>query len=163
MKGNFLLQILGIFILFALPHCDTPIEEEEMTQMPDKYDISGNWTLFAWYPLDSPEGLEYRYDITRGDLFFDVDEYTLNLYYTYYDQTDSLIEMGAFYYSSEYFVSWNGESTLFWGYIDFYPLNGEFWTVRWRTGFPPDEYNQVIFRNFNLKNDTTMVMLYWLR
>jgi hypothetical protein len=163
MKINHISQTVCLLILLTLPCCDKPIEEEEKPQMPEKYDIAGTWSLVAWFPLDSPEGLEYRYDITRGDLIFDGNEYGLNLHYTFYNQADSLIEMGTFYYSSEYFVSWEGEYTLFWGYIDFYPLNGEFWTVRWRTGYPPDQYNQIIFRNFMLKNDTTMVMLYWFR
>ena len=163
MKKNHLLQTVCLFILLTLPGCDEPIEEEELPKMPEKYDMAGTWSLVAWFPLDAPEGTEYRYDITSGDLIFDGTEYALNLRYAFYDQADSLFEMGTFYYSSEYFVSWEGAYTLFWGYIDFYPLNGEFWTVRWRTGHPPDEYNQLIFRNFMLKNDTTMIMLYWLR
>jgi len=163
MKLNYISRTVGFLMLLTLLGCDKPNEEEEKTQMPEKYDISGIWSLYAWYPLDSPEGSEYRYNITMGDLIFDMDEYALNLHYTLYNQADSLSEMGTFYYSSEYFVSYNGVNTLFLGDIDFYPLNGEFWTVRWRTGFPPDEYNQIIFRNFMLPNDTTMVMLYWLR
>ncbi len=163
MKVNDILRTVGFFILLTLPGCDKQVEEEEKTQMTEKYDISGMWSLYAWFPLDCPDCTEYRYNITRGDLIFDMNEYALNLHYTFCNQADSLIEMGTFFYSSEYFVSYNGENTLFWGYIDFYPLNGEFWTVRWRTGHPPDQYNQIIFRNFNLKNDTTMVMLYWLR
>ena len=163
MKVNDILRTVGFFILLTLPGCDKQVEEEEKTQMTEKYDISGMWSLYAWFPLDCPDCTEYRYNITRGDLIFDMNEYALNLHYTFCNQADSLIEMGAFFYSSEYFVSYNGENTLFWGYLDFYPLNGECWTVRWRTGYPPDQYNQIIFRNFNLKNDTTMVMLYWLR
>ncbi len=163
MKVNDILRTVGFFILLTLPGCDKQVEEEEKTQMTEKYDISGMWSLYAWFPLDCPDCTEYRYNITRGDLIFDMNEYALNLHYTFCNQADSLIEMGTFFYSSEYFVSYNGENTLFWGYLDFYPLNGECWTVRWRTGYPPDQYNQIIFRNFNLKNDTTMVMLYWLR
>jgi len=164
MKLHYISRTVCFLMLLSLLGCDKPAEEEkEKPQMPEKYDISGIWSLFAWYPLDSPEGSEYRYNITMGDLIFDMEEYALNLHYTFYNQADSFIEMGDFFYSSEYFVSYNGVNTLFLGDIDFYPLNGEFWTVRWRTGFPPDEYNQIIFRNFMLPNDTTMVMLYWLR
>ncbi len=161
--SSFLWGIIPIVFLLSLPGCEKPIEEEEMAQMPEKYNISGNWILSAWFPLDAPAGSPYRYDITSGELLLDLDEYALNLHYTFNDKPDSVIERGTYYYSSEYFVSWNSENTLFFGDIDFYPLDGEFWTVRWRTGYPPDEYNQVIFRNFNLKNDTTMIMLYWLR
>jgi len=131
MKVNDILRTVGFFILLTLPGCDKQVEEEEKTQMTEKYDISGMWSLYAWFPLDCPDCTEYRYNITRGDLIFDMNEYALNLHYTFCNQADSLIEMGTFFYSSEY--------------------------------YPPDQYNQIIFRNFNLKNDTTMVMLYWLR
>lgn len=157
-------RILIFLILLPLLCCEEPIEVEDQTKMPAKYDISGTWSLYAWFPNDCLSCTEYKYDITFGEMVLDMQEYSLMLNYTFNDQADSLIEIGTFYYSSEYFVEWgDGESTLFLGDIDFYPMGGDFWTVRYRTGRPPDQYNQVYFRNFSLKNDTTSVMLYWYR
>jgi len=154
--------IIGFLLLFFIG-CEKPIKDEEEIKIPEGYDINGIWSLYAWFPLDCPDCAEYRYSITKGEMILDMQEYSLNLFYTFNDQVDSLIERGTFYYSSEYFVSWHGVYTLFLGDIDFYPLAGEFWTVRYRTGYPPDQYNQIIFRNFLLKNDNTSVMVYWYR
>lgn len=164
MDKHIINRILIFLILLPLLSCEEHIKEEEEFKMPEKYDISGTWNLYAWFPIDCSDCTGFRYDITKGEMILDFQEYHLNLHYTFYDYADSLTETGTFYYSSEYFVAWgDSESTLFLGDIDFYPMDGDFWTVRYRTGRPPDQYNQVYFRNFLLKNDTTSVMLYWYR
>lgn len=160
---RFLVWAGSFFFLLLFIGCEEPINDEEEVKIPEEYDINGIWSLYAWFPLDCSDCEEYRYNITEGEMILDMQEYSLNLFYTFNDHADSLIERGTFYYSSEYFVSWHGVNTLFLGDIDFYPLAGEFWTVRYRTGYAPDQYNQIIFRNFLLKNDSTSVMLYWYR
>jgi hypothetical protein len=152
-----------LFFLLSTFGCEEPLKDEELDKIPEKYDISGTWSLYAWFSVDCPDCTNLPFNFTEGELILDNEEYNLTLHYTYDNQPDSVLEMGTYYYSSEFFISWNAESSLFLGDIDFYPSGGEFWTVRWRTGRPPDEYNQVYFRNYHVKNDNSMVMLYWYR
>lgn len=145
--------------------CEKPIEEdyEDKVPIPKKFDLSGIWELSAWFPLDCPNCTEYRYDITRGSLLFDATTYDLNIYYTYNNHSDSIEERGTFVYSSYYFVSWYGESSMFLGEILFTPPDKQLWSVNYRTGRPPNQYDEIIFKDFVFKNDSTTIMMYWDR
>jgi hypothetical protein len=143
--------------------CEKPIELDEEEKTPDKYDITGVWNLYAWFSVDCPDCTNLPFEFTEGQMILGTEDYNLTIYYTYNNQPDSVIEMGKFYYSSGFFISWYSESNLYLGDISFHPTNGESWTVLYRTGRPPDEYNQVFFRNYRLKDDNSLILLHWYR
>ncbi len=159
---QFLLIPAILLFLFALS-CEEPTVEVEELQTPTDltYDFSGTWILYAWIPIDCPECFTYRYYISGGTMRFDSLNYDLQLHYTFNDDSYSVIEHGTYIHSSYYFLSWENESTMFIGEIQFTPEQGYTWSVQYQITEPQDPDHDIIFKNFFLKNDTTEVMFYW--
>jgi len=161
MKSLMKLYCFLIFLLIVC--CEGPIEDEyEDIKIPKMFDLSGIWDMVAWYPTDCPECVEYRYNIDLGLIIFDSSRYELSLYYTFHENPNTLIETGNYVHSSYYFNAWYVGS-MFEGEIQLSPIDGPVWSFLYRTGRPPNQYNEIIFKNFTLRNDTTAFVMYWTR
>ncbi len=165
MNPRQLLLIPALLLFIFTFSCEEPAEEVEDLKIPTSvmYDFSGAWKLTAWIPIDCPGCFIYSYYISGGDLRFDSLTYDLKLTYTFNNLPDSIVEQGSYIYSSDYFVSWGGASTMFTGEIIFTPGQGDPWTVQYQIEYPENQDHNVIFKNFIFKNDTTEVMFYWER
>ena len=157
-KYSFCILFLTI-ILFPYSCMKSDLLEDKQDQEEImKFDITGKWKY-----SDCSNCYQNEYEITEGDLLFDSTTYIFHLLYSYQNIPDSIIENGKYVYSSQYFVSFYGKSWMYSGEIIFHPDSGSSLSVQYRTGYPPNELNEMIFTNYRMKNDSSQVTLFWER